>query len=481
MFRSNRLFINGEWVEQTDGNILDNYNPANDELINQVHLAGPQDVEKAVASAFAKFQTWSNTLAHERELLINRAADVLEEMSEDAIELLITETGSSWLKASAEVRGTVDLMRCAAGEARRVNGEVFQPALVGNFSFAVRQPAGVVLAIAPFNYPLLIGMKKVVYAIAAADTVVLKPASFSPVTGLLIARVFEKVGTPAGVVNVIPCPGKLVGELLVPDPRVQVVSFTGSEEVGQRIGAQAGALMKKVTMELGGKNPLIVLDDYNVDDAVRIAGYGAFLHQGQVCMCTSRLIVEEKIYDEFCEKMVARAKGCKVGDPNDRDTVIGPLIKRSQCDFIDEQIKDALDKGAKLLCGGKSEGPYYWPTVLCDVTPEMRLFHEESFGPVTVICKAIDAEEALELCNNNWYGLSAALLTNDFTKGVSMSLRIDSGKVHVNNSTMTLSNTAPSGGFKMSGIGKENGRFFIEEFTKLKWVSFQYLPVNFSF
>ena len=476
-----KLFINGRWVDQTSGTIADDTRPLDGSLIGHVHMAGKEDLEKALCAAQEAFPAWSKKLAHERELILFNAAAELERMSEEATNLLIEEAGSAWIKASAEVRGTIDLMRSAAGECRRVNGEVFMPAITDNFSFSVRCPLGVVLGIAPFNYPLLIAMKKVVYALAAGDTIVLKPASATPLTGLLIAKVFENIGLPAGVLNVVPCSGGLVGDYLVKDPRVKAVSFTGSYEVGSKIGSQAGALMKRCCMELGGKNPMIVLADYDVDEAVRIAGYGAFLNQGQVCMATSRLIVEKPIYDGFCEKMQKRAEGIKVGDPHDHDTVVGPLIKLSQCDIIDRQIEDALSKGARLLTGGKHNGPYYEPTVLADVTPEMDIFYEESFGPVTSIVCAKDAEDALALCNDNQYGLSAALMTNDITKAVSLSLRMDSGKIHVNNSTMVLSNTAPSGGFRKSGIGKENGRYFIEELTELKWISFQYGPTKFPY
>lgn len=481
MMNERKLFINGQWVAQTDGSVIDDTCPLDGALYARVHTAGSSDLESALCAAQAAFPTWSRKLAHEREKLINDAAAELERRMDDAVALLIDEAGSAWLKASAEVRGTIDLMRSAAGECRRVNGEVFMPAITDNFSFSVRVPMGVILGIAPFNYPLLIAMKKVVYALAAGNTVILKPATATPLTGLFIAEIFESVGLPAGALNVVPCAGALVGKQLISDPRIKAVSFTGSYEVGAQIASQAGALMKRCCMELGGKNPMIVLDDYDVDEAVRISGYGAFLNQGQVCMATSRIIVGSAIYEEFCQKMKLRAENIKVGDPHDHDTVVGPLIRTSQCELIDRQIQDALSKGARLLTGGTHTGPFYAPTVLADVTPEMDIFYDESFGPVTSIVRADDSEHALALCNDNHYGLSAALLTNDVTKAVSMSLRMDSGKIHVNNSTMVLSNTAPSGGFRMSGMGKENGRYFIEELTDLKWITIQYGPTKFSF
>jgi aldehyde dehydrogenase (NAD+) len=219
---------------------------------------------------------------------------------------------------------------------------------------------------------------------------------------------------------------------------------------------------------------MIVLKDYSVDQAVHLAGYGAFFHQGQVCMATSRIIVEAPLYDEFCEKFTLRAQGFKVGDPREHDTVIGPLIEETQCTVIDAQIRDAVSKGARLLTGGTHEGSFYQPTVLADVTPEMDIFDQESFGPITSIIRAKDAEEALAICNNSQFGLSSALLTYDLQKAFSLSLRMNVGKVHVNDTTFVSSTVAPSGGFKLSGVGKEGGHHSIEEFTELKWITMQY-------
>ena len=280
------------------------------------------------------------------------------------------------------------MFRAAAGECRRVFGEIQQQA-PGEISMIRRLPFGVVAGIAPFNFPLLLALKKVVYALAAGNTFVLKPASATPVSGVMIAKALDAAGLPAGVFNLVPGSGEAVGNRLVEDPRIKMVAFTGSTAVGKGIAAKASVLFKKYSLEMGGKNPLILLRDFDLDQAVRIAGFGAFFHQGQICMCTSRLIVEEPVYDEFCEKFTAYAGTMKVGDPHAMDTVIGPLIKKEQCDIIDSQIADAVSKGAVLLTGGTHEGNYYQPTVLKDVTPDMRIFYEESFGPVTSIIKAI--------------------------------------------------------------------------------------------
>ncbi|MEA4942617.1 MAG: aldehyde dehydrogenase family protein [Oscillibacter sp.] len=472
--KEHTFYINGRWEENLDGRVMDNRNPATNAVFARVHTAGPQDLERALTAADDAFGRWSTALAAERERILLQAACRLEDMQEEAVSLLIEESGSTWQKAQGEVLGSIAVLRTAAGECRRVGGEVYAPTSQDNLSFSIRCPLGVVLAIAPFNYPLLLALKKVAYALAAGNAVLLKPASATPLSGLLIARIFHDAGLPAGVLNVLPCPGALIGRQLVEDPRVKAVTFTGSSEAGRQIAQQAARHLKRCTMELGGKNPMIVLADYDVEQAAHLAGYGAFFHQGQVCMATSRIIVEKPSYSAFCEQMKKRAEGLKVGDPRERDTVIGPLIDEAQCEVIDRQIQDAVKKGARLLTGGHHTGPFYAPTVLADVTPEMDIFQQESFGPVTSVICAEDAEDALALCNNNCYGLSAALLTNDLRKALSLSMRMESGKVHVNDTTFVSGTVAPSGGFKLSGTGKEGGHYSIEEFTELKWITIQY-------
>lgn len=472
--KDHMLYINGRWEEALDGRITEDRNPATNAVFARVHTAGPRDLEKALASAADAFGPWSSALASEREAVLLHAASCLEEMREEAESLLIEESGSAWQKAHGEVLASIAVLKTAAGECRRVGGEVYSPEQRDNFSFSVRCPLGVILAIAPFNYPLLLAMKKVAYALAAGNSVLLKPASATPLSGLLIARVFHDAGLPAGVLNVLPCPGALIGRHLAEDPRVKAVTFTGSTETGRQLAQQAARLLKRCTMELGGKNPMLVLADYDVAQAAHLAGYGAFFHQGQVCMATSRIVVEKPSYSAFCEEMKKRAEALKVGDPREKDTVIGPLIDQAQCEVIDRQIRDALEKGARLVTGGRHDGPFYAPTVLADVTPEMDIFQQESFGPVTSVICAENAEEALALCNNNCYGLSSSILTNDLSKAISLALRMEAGKVHVNDTTFVSGTVAPSGGCKLSGIGKEGGRYSIEEFTELKWITVQY-------
>ena len=448
-----QLYINGEWKNTVTGYISQDKNPADDSIFAQVHFAGREEVDEAIASAQKAWKPWADTTADEKERILLKAADWMQEHIDEVAGVLMGESGSAFGKAYFEAGFAVDILRAAAGECRRVFGEVQQQA-PGEISMIRRLPLGVVAGIAPFNFPLLLALKKVAFALAAGNTFVLKPASATPVSGVMIAKALDAAGLPKGVFNLVPGSGEAVGKMLVEDERIRMVAFTGSTAVGKGIAAKASQRLKKYTLEMGGKNPLILLKDFDVEQAVKIAGFGAFFHQGQICMCTSRMIVEEPVYDQFCEKFTAYAKTMKVGDPHQQDTIIGPLIKQEQCQIIDSQIKDAVSKGAVLLTGGTHEGNYYQPTVLSNVTPDMRIFYEESFGPVTSIIKAKDERDAVRLCNDNEYGLSSSLLTNDLSKAMALSLDMEAGMVHINNATVSDNSTVAFGGVKNSGVGR---------------------------
>lgn len=472
--REYKLYINGEWLETKSGKIIDDINPATGEVYAKVHTAGPEEVELAISSAEKASKGWAKLVPEERERILLKAADYMEANVPDIADRLIDESGSTFLKTMGEIMESIAIFRAAAGECRRIDGGVVPADSPDQLSYWVRQPYGVVAGIAPFNYPLLLALNKVVYGLACGNAFILKPASATPISGLIIAECLEAAGVPAGVFNVIPGAGSVVGDALVEDPRVKVIAFTGSTAVGRAIAQKASGLFKKYALEMGGKNPMIVLKDFDVDKAVKIAGFGSYFHQGQICMIGSRIIVEEPIYDEFVEKMTARVKAFKMGDPHSPETVIGPLIDDKQYKVLDAHIADAVAKGARLMCGGGHEGYYYEASLLADVTPEMEVFYEESFGPMTSIVKAKDAEDALRLCNDNHYGLSSALLTNDISKAIDMSLRMEAGMVHVNDATVMGSRRAPFGGVKGSGVGREDSAFSVEEFTELKWITIQY-------
>ena len=468
-----KLFINGQWVPSSDGTIVDDINPATGELYARYHQGNKDDLLKAISAANDAFGSWSNTLANQRERFLIAAADELEANLQDYAEVLIDEGGSPFGKAMFESGFVANMLRSAAGECRRIFGETMPSDSPGMFSMSVRKPLGVVGAIAPFNFPFLLAMKKVAMAIAAGNTVVLKPANSTTVVGLKIAELFDRVELPPGVVNVVQASGRMTGEVFTTDPRVKLVTFTGSTNVGRQLAASAAENLKKYTLELGGKSPLVVLGDADLDYAVDTAAFSVFLNQGQICMAGSRVIVEDSAYDEFVEKLVEKVGTLKVGNPREPDTVIGPLISEEQCEFISGQIAEATDKGASVRTGGSYEGQFFQPTVITDVTPDMSIYNEESFGPVVAVYKVPDSEAALTLANDTSYGLSAAVITNDLQKAMDISMNMEAGMVHINHSTAYDEPHVPFGGVKESGTGREGGHFSMEEMTELKWVTVQ--------
>ena len=469
-----KLFLAGEWVETESGSIIDDVNPADGSVYARVHTAGPKELETAIVKGLEAQKAWAKLLPEEREKVLLKAADYMEQNVDRFTQILIDESGSCFMKAIDEVLQTVNIFRAAAGECRRVDGGIVPAEAGGELSYWKRQPLGLVAGIGPFNYPLLLSANKAALALAAGNACILKPASDTPLAGVMLAECLEAGGLLKGVFSSIPGPGPVIGDKLVEDERIKMIAFTGSTAVGSQIAVKAASHLKKYALEMGGKNPLIILKDVDMDKAVEAALFGAFFHQGQICMASNRLIVEEPVYDAFCEKLLARVKALKVGDPHDPATIVGPLIRADHCSHVDAQIKDAVSKGARLLCGGTHEGSFYQPTMLVDVTPEMDIFFEESFGPIAVVVKAKDAEDALSLCNNNKYGLSSAIMTNDLSIAMDFVDRMEAGMVHVNDSTVSGSRRAPFGGVKRSGIGRENSAFSIEEFTEMKWITVRF-------
>ena len=395
------MYINGAWREGSDGELAEDVNPATGESFARVAQASARDVEDAITAAYEARHAWQKMLANEREALLHRAAELIAAQGERIRDLIIEETGSVFMKAPWEVSYAVECLRVAAGCVRQPHGDTFPASTQGQMGMTIRQPLGVIAGIAPFNSPFLLSMKKVAFALAAGNTFVLKPSDLAPLSGLKIAEVFAEAGLQPGVLNVIPGPAAVVGDKLMSDPRVRMITFTGSNKVGRHLAAEAGKHMKRITLEMGGKNPLVVLKDADLDYAVDAAAFGIFFHQGQVCMASSRIIVEAPLYDAFLEKFVSKARTIKVGDPRDPTTVIGPLIRRSQCDFIAGQIEEAVSKGAKVWCGGAYRGPFFEATVLGDVTTAMSVYGEESFGPVTSVLRADDYEHALFLAERH--------------------------------------------------------------------------------
>ena len=476
-----KLFINGEWKESSSNSVVDNINPATGKAFAKIHQATDKDIDAAVAAAVAAGKEWCNTGPTVRERVLIKAAEILDRRRDEIIQLLIEETGCVFGTAWYQVEYSMDSMRSAAGECRRLVGETIPSDIPGLLSITKKMPVGVIVGIAPFNVPLALSSNKIDKAIAAGNSFILKPSSETPISGLLLAEVYAEAGLPAGVLNVLPGDGSSVGAKLVAHPDVNMILFTGSTKTGKAIAQVAAKDLKKVHLEMGGKSPLVVLNDADLEYAVNTASFGIFNHQGQVCMASSRVIVEEKLYDDFCNGLAKKAKSLKVGAPTDADTIIGPLIQPQQCQFIDEQIKEAVEKGAKVLTGGKHDQSYYQPTVLADITPEMRIFHEESFGPVVCCIKAKDSDEAMELANNSSYGLSSAIITNDLEKAMQFANGSDAGMVHINATTIQCEPNVPFGGIKNSGFGVEGGHYSINDMTRPKWITIKQGQMQYPF
>jgi vanillin dehydrogenase len=466
-------YISGKALDIPASMLSDVVNPANQRPFAKIFMAQAQHMRAAIDAAAAAKAAWGATLPAERERLIMRFADELEAARNEIVDLLIDEGGSTFGKAQFEVGFAANLIRSIAGEARRIHGEVFPADVPGLISMAIRRPLGVVAAISPFNFPVVLSMKKVAFALACGNTVVLKPSEETSLVGLKLAEIMERSGARGGIFNVVPGDGATMAQVLYDDPRVKLISFTGSTKVGRIIATECAKRGKRVVLEMGGKSPLIVLQDADLDYAVDTACFGIFIHQGQICMAGSRIIVEAPIYDEFLKRFAAKAATMKVGDPRDHHTVIGPLIRSLQCPMIDKKIKDAVAAGACVLTGGKYEGNFFHPTVIADVTPDMAVFRDELFGPVAAVTKASDADHALALANNSTYGLSSAVLTNNLQLAMRFAMELEAGMVHLNGPTIHDEGTVPFGGVKDSGSGREGGHWSTDEMTEVKWITIQ--------
>lgn len=466
-----KLFIDGEYVTSGNNLIIESKNPYDNSVFAKVHLATEDDLEKAIATAYRAQKIWAKTTPRDKEAVLLKAADIFERRSDEIREILISESGSTIAKCNFEIGTVIDIFRVAAGEARRIHEKTFISNDSGVFSYAIRQPLGVIAGITPFNAPVVLSAKKFAFAISAGNSFVLKPSSITPVSCLIFGEIFKDAGLPNGVLNIVPCNSDVLGDIFQKDKRIRMITFTGSTFTGVHIAQTAAKYMKKCTFELGGKSSVIILDDADVNFAVDTAFFGIFMHQGQICMAGSRLLVQEKIYDEFCEKFTKKVSTLKVGNPRDPQTIIGPLIENKQCAFIDTLVNDAKAKGARILTGGKHSGNCYEPTTIVDVDPKMNIFVTEAFGPVIAISKFKTLEEGIELANTSNYGLSGAVITNNIGNYLRCIEEVETGMIHVNGPTIQDAADIPFGGVKMSGLGREGGHYSIEEMTELKWVT----------
>ena len=483
--RESLNFVGGEWVASSDGTTFDVTDPFTGETVVRAAAGTRDDARRAIEAATEAFPEWAATPPGVRQGIFLRAADILESRRDEVVELLARETGSTFGFGMFQMFFTPGLLRQAAGSAYAPTGEVIPSDVPGAMAMGLRQPVGVVGAIAPWNAALILSLRSITAPLVLGNTVVLKPSEWSPITGgTLWGEVFAEAGLPAGVLNIVThAPGAAagIGDELVENPAVRRLNFTGSTNTGRRLAEACGRQLKRVVLELGGSNPLIVLGDADLQYAVDAAAFGCFLHQGQICMSTRRIIVERSIADEFTEKLVAKTASFKVGDPKEHDTIIGPLINRQALSTVSARVQDVVDRGAQVLVGGETDGPCYRPTLLTNVPDDSPFSCEETFGPVASIEIVDDADEAVSRANATGYGLSAGIITGDNQRGFELASRIESGIVHVNDQPVGDEPQMPFGGVKDSGWGRFGGRAAVEEFTELRWVTVQAGARHFPF
>ncbi|HSI54007.1 MAG: aldehyde dehydrogenase [Ramlibacter sp.] len=479
------MLINGLKVTAEKNATFERRNPLDGTVATRAPAATPADAVMAVEAAAEAFRTWGETGPGERRALLLKAADRLEAKLPQFVEAVAAETGATGMWAGFNVMLAAGMIREAASLTTQIAGEVIPSDVPGSLAMGVRQPAGVVLGIAPWNAPIILGVRAIATPLACGNTVVLKGSENCPRTHQLIIEAFQEAGLPAGVVNYItnaPQDAGAVVEAMVAHPAVRRVNFTGSTRVGRLIAMTCAKYLKPAVLELGGKAPLVILDDADIDDAVNAAAFGCFANSGQICMSTERIIVDEKIADEFVRKFAAKARALPLGDPRKPEPVVlGSVIGMSTVEHCNALLADAMDKGAKLVCGGKADNTLMAATLVDHVTPAMRIYHEETFGPVKAIVRVRGVEEAIACANDNEYGLSAAVFGRDLARAFNVARKIDSGICHVNAPTVHDEAQMPFGGVKGSGMGHFGGRAGIHEFTELRWITLQTTPRHYPF
>jgi len=463
-----RLYT-GDWhAGSSEADVLE---PATGQRLGRIGMADATLIAASAAAAARAQLAWAATPYDERAAVLRRAAQIAETHFNEIADWIVRESGSTQIKAGFETSVTVKALHEASGLPSRSAGEVL-PSSPGRLSLARRRPLGVIGVISPFNFPLYLAMRAVAPALALGNSVVLKPDPRTAVCGgFAIARLFELAGLPKGVLHVLPGDGG-AGAALTSDPHIAMIQFTGSTAAGRKVGEAAGRHLKKVSLELGGKNSLIVLDDADLELAVANTAWGAYLHQGQICMATGRVLVQRKIYDAFVKKLVVKAASLKVGNPASGDVALGPLINATQRDHVARVVADAQKAGATLETGGNSQDLYFEPTVLSGVTPANPAFKEEIFGPVAVVVPFDTDEDAIALANDTEYGLSTAIVTANVGRALQMGERLRTGLLHINDQTVNDEVINPFGGVGASGNGTSiGGPANWEEFTQWQWLT----------
>ena len=468
-----KCYVNGSWVESQFGDFLEVNNPATQEIIGRVPKFTKDETKKVIENANNAFKTWKNTTAKERSVILKKWGDLIVENVEDLAKIMTIEQGKPIAEAKGEILMGASYIEFYAEEAKRVYGDIIPDPRPGKRIVVIKQPVGVVGAITPWNFPNSMITRKCAAALAVGCTAVVKPASQTPYSALAVAELAHKAGFPKGVFNIITGSAKDIGLELTKNPMVRKISFTGSTEVGKILMEQSASTVKKVSMELGGHAPFIVFDDANLNEAVTGAMQSKFRNSGQTCICSNRIFVHEKIYDEFLEKFSAEVKKIKVGNGLDEGVVSGPLIDKSSLDKVIDHVQDAVNTGAKIAVGGDVHslgGNFYQPTVLSHVTTKAKITFEETFGPVAPLYKFSNDEEVINLANDTPYGLASYFYSRDISRVWKVAEALEYGIVSINNGLPTIAEI-PFGGVKESGMGREGSKYGLDDYLVIKYIS----------
>ena len=472
-----QLFINGEWVESTSGETYQRVNPANpDEVLGEFQKGNSDDATRAIDAAQNAFETWSETPAPKRAAFLYKTAELLAEQKKELARTMTIEMGKTLMDSMADVQEAIDVAYYAAAEGRRLLGHTTPSEKQDKFAMAIRLPIGVAGLISPWNFPIAIPARKIFYALVCGNTAVLKPASDTPLCAIKLFELLKQAGLPRGVVNLVTGPGESVGITVVKDERVRVISFTGHKDTGATILREAG--IKRVNLELGGKNPIIVMDDADLTLAANGVLWGGYETTGQRCTAASRVIVHEKVKDTFEQLVLKQVRKLRIGNGLDPNTVVGPLVNKAAQDKVSRYCEIGKSEGAKLLTGGKIpqtlNGWFFEPTLFTDCTRDMRIAEEEIFGPVVSLFSAKDLRDAIDIANSVEYGLSSSIYTSSIRNAFTAINKLQAGLTYVNSPTIGSEAHLPFGGVKHSGNTREDGPEGVAEFMELKTVYIDY-------
>ena len=465
-----KMYINGKWVDKRQTAPV--VNPFDQSVIDTVPRADAADVEQAIASAVRGAKAMGELTAYQRYAVLRRAVDLIAERSQDLARTITLEEGKVLAEGRGEVQRAIQTLTLSSEEAKRLHGETVPldaaPGNVRQFGFTIRVPVGVVAAISPFNFPLNLVCQKVGPALAAGNSVVLKPAGDTPLSALKLTEILLEAGLPEESIQCITGSGSEIGDAITGDPRVRKITFTGSMEVGDRICRNAG--IKKVTMELGSNSPLIVMSDADLEKVAAATVTGGFGNAGQVCISAQRVLAHRQIYADFLDALVPPTLAFTTGNPLDEAIKMGPMIRASDADRVGQWISEAVQQGARIVAGGDHEGTMHAPTVIADATPDMRISKEELFGPAVAVSAFDDIDGAIAMANNSRFGLSAGIFTQNIDWAMRFAREVDAGSLHINSSPQWRADLMPYGGLKDSGMGKEGPAYAVLEMTELKMV-----------